>query len=265
MSPARPFAVTAADMARYPSLAGTVVVVSGGASGIGAAIVEAFALQGSQVCFVDIDSDAAQRTVAALEARGIAPPAHAVCDLRDIEASLAAVQGLLAGRTPHALINNAGNDQAQPLGEVSLADWDDRVAVNLRHQFFLAQALSVPMRAAGQGAIVNLGSVAWRIGVPGVPVYCTLKSAVEGLTRSLARELGSDGIRVNAIAPGWVLTERQLAKAAADPGKSARYLERQCLKTHLRPADIAEMALWLCADESAMCTGQTFTVDGGVA
>jgi len=265
MSPARRCAVTAADMARYPSLAGKVVVVSGGASGIGAAIVEAFALQGSQVCFVDIDADAAQRTVAEVVARGVPPPAHAVCDLRDIEASLSAVQGLLAGRTPHALINNAGNDQAQPLGEVSPADWDDRVAVNLRHQFFLAQALSVPMRAAGQGAIVNLGSVAWRIGVPGVPVYCTLKSAVEGLTRSLARELGSDGIRVNAIAPGWVLTERQLAKAAADPGKSARYLERQCLKTHLGPADIAEMALWLCADESAMCTGQTFTVDGGVA
>lgn len=252
-------------MARYPSLAGKVVVVSGGASGIGAAIVEAFALQGSLVCFVDIDADAAQRTVAAVAARGVPPPAHAVCDLRDIAASLAAVQGLLAGRTPHALINNAGNDQAQPLGEVSPADWDDRVAVNLRHQFFLAQALAVPMRAAGQGAIVNLGSVAWRIGVPGVPVYCTLKSAVEGLTRSLARELGADGIRVNAIAPGWVLTERQLAKAAADPGKSARYLERQCLKTHLRPPDIAEMALWLCADESAMCTGQTFTVDGGVA
>ena len=239
-------------------------MVSGGGAGIGAAMVEAFAMQRSHVCFVDIDAAAAQRTVAAVVARGLPPPLHAVCDLRDVEASVAAVQALLDGRTPHALINNAGNDQAQPLDEVTPADWDDRVAVNLRHQFFLAQALAPAMRAAGQGAIVNLGSIAWRIGVPGVPVYATLKSAVEGLTRSLARELGVDGVRVNAIAPGWVLTERQRAKAAADPGKSARYLERQCLKAHLHPSDIAEMALWLCADESAMCTGQTFTVDGGV-
>jgi len=251
-------------VAGYPSLAGRTVVVSGGGAGIGAAIVEAFAVQGSHVCFVDIDAAAARRTVASVVARGLPPPDHAVCDLRDVAASVAAVQALLAGRTPHALINNAGNDQAQSLGEVTPADWDDRVAVNLRHQFFLAQAVAAPMRAAGQGVIVNLGSVVWRLGVPGVPVYATLKSAVEGLTRSLARELGADGIRVNAIAPGWVLTERQQAKAAADPGKAARYLERQCLKRHLQPSDIAEMALWLCADESALCTGQTFTVDGGV-
>lgn len=251
-------------MAQYPSLAGRTVLVSGGGGGIGACIVEAFAAQGSDVCFIDIDAAGAQRTVEAVVAAGRPPPRHAVCDLRDIPATLAAAQRLLAGRCVHALVNNAGNDQAQALGEVSVADWDDRVAVNLRHQFFLAQALAVPMRAAGRGAIVNLGSISWRIGVAGVPVYATLKSAVEGLTKTLARELGADGIRVNAIAPGWVLTERQQAKAAADPGKSSRYLERQCLKTHLRPVDIAEMALWLCADESALCTGQTFTVDGGV-
>ncbi|MEG2803664.1 SDR family oxidoreductase [Stenotrophomonas sp.] len=251
-------------MAHYPSLAGKTVVVSGGAAGIGAAIVAAFAAQGSDVRFLDVDADAAGRTVQALVDAGLPAPAFAQCDLRDIPASLAAVQTLLQGRSPHALINNAGNDQAQPLAQVSVADWDDRVAVNLRHAFFLAQALSAPMRQAGQGVIVNLGSISWKMGVAGVPVYATLKSAMEGMTKALARELGADGIRVNAIAPGWVLTERQRAKGAANPAMFERYLARQCLKTHLQPADIAEMALWLCADESAMCTGQTFTVDAGV-
>lgn len=251
-------------MARYPSLAGKTVVVSGGAAGIGAAIVAAFAAQGSDVRFLDIDGAAAQRTVEAVVGAGLPAPAFARCDLRDIDATLAALDGLLQGRCPHALINNAGNDQAQPLGQISVADWDDRVAVNLRHAFFLAQAVSAPMGKAGQGAIVNLGSISWKMGVAGVPVYATLKSAVEGMTKALARELGVDGIRVNAIAPGWVLTERQRAKGAADPARFTRYLERQCLKTHLQPAHIAEMALWLCAEESAMCTGQTFTVDGGV-
>lgn len=240
------------------------MVVSGGGGGIGAAIVEAFARQACQVCFLDIDAAGAAKTVASVQALGLPPPAHAVCDLRDITATLAALERLLDGRTPHALINNAGNDQAQALGEVSVADWDDRVAVNLRHQFFLAQALSAAMRGAGAGAIVNLGSISWRMGVGGVPVYGTLKSAVEGLTKTLARELGTDGIRVNAIAPGWVLTERQLAKGAANPARFDAYLDRQCLKAHLYPPHIAEMALWLCADESAMCTGQTFIIDGGV-
>ncbi|WP_411851360.1 SDR family NAD(P)-dependent oxidoreductase [Stenotrophomonas sp. LGBM10] len=251
-------------MASYPSLAGRTVVVTGGGGGIGAAMVEAFARQGSQVCLLDVDAAGVRRTLQAIAASGLPTPDGAVCDLRDIAASVAALERLLDGRTPHALINNAGNDQAQPLDAVTVADWDDRVAVNLRHAFFLAQAVAAPMRRAGGGAIVNLGSISWRMGVAGVPVYATLKAAVEGLTRSLARELGTDGIRVNTIAPGWVLTERQMAKAAADPAKASRYLERQCLKAHLYPAHIAEMALWLCAEESAMCTAQTFTVDGGV-
>ncbi|MEG3791596.1 SDR family oxidoreductase [Lysobacter sp. CCNWLW3] len=251
-------------MAIYPSLAGKPILISGGGSGIGAAMVEAFARQDAEVFFLDIDARAAADTASRVADRGHALPRYAVCDLRDIDASLRAVESLLDGRVPHALINNAGNDQAQPLGEVSVADWDDRVAVNLRHQFFLAQAVSGPMRAAGRGVIVNLGSISWMMGAVGVPVYATLKSAVAGLTKSLARELGAAGIRVNAIAPGWVLTERQLEKGRLDPSKFVRYLERQCLKTHLNPGDVAEMALWLCADESAMCTGQTFVVDGGV-
>jgi len=251
-------------MAQYPSLQDRCVVVSGGAAGIGAAMVEAFAAQGSHVLFLDQDADAAARTRTAIAARGHPAPRFAVCDLRDIQASVAALAGLLEGRVPHALINNAGNDQAQAFDATSVADWDDRVAVNLRHQFFLAQAVAPAMRRAGQGAIVNLGSISWMMGLPQIAVYATLKSAVSGLTKSLARELGVDGIRVNAIAPGWVLTERQRDKLVADPGKSARYLERQCLKQHLEPADVAELALWLCADESRRCTGQTLVLDGGV-
>ncbi|MFD1296347.1 MULTISPECIES: SDR family NAD(P)-dependent oxidoreductase [Lysobacter] len=251
-------------MAVYPSLRGRAVLISGGGAGIGAAMVEAFAWQGAQTLFLELDAAAAEATARRVTGLGLPAPRYRVCDLRDIPASLRAVEQLLEGRAADALINNAGNDQAQPFGEVGVADWDDRVAVNLRHQFFLAQAVAAPMRAAGRGVIVNLGSISWMLGVTGVPVYATLKSAVAGLTKSLARELGGDGIRVNAIAPGWVLTERQLEKGRRDPDKFTRYLERQCLKTHLRPGDVAELALWLCADESAMCTGQTFIVDGGV-
>jgi NAD(P)-dependent dehydrogenase (short-subunit alcohol dehydrogenase family) len=251
-------------MATYPSLQGKVVLVTGGGDGIGAAMVDAFSKQGAEVFFVDIDATACARTVEAITTLGLPAPRFAVCDLRDIEASLEAIASLLEGRAVCALLNNAGNDAAQPLDEVTVADWDDRVAVNLRHQFFLAQAVAPAMREARSGSIVNMGSISWMMGVPGVPVYTTLKSAVAGLTKSLARELGPDGIRVNAIAPGWVLTRRQLAKGQADPGKFTRYLERQCLKTHLRPEHVADMALWLCADESAMCTGQTLILDGGV-
>ena len=251
-------------MAHYPSLQGRLVVISGGAAGLGAAMVHAFATQGAQVGFLDVDVAQGQRRVREIAALGLPEPSFIACDLRDVPASLAALQQWLAGRAPHALINNAGNDSAQQFGEVSPQEWDDRVAVNLRHQFFLAQAVAPAMRKAGRGAIVNLGSISWRMGLPSVAVYSTLKAAVEGLTKSLARELGDDGIRVNAIAPGWVLTDRQQEKLRADPGKSVRYLERQCLKQHLQPEHIAEMALWLCADESRMCTGQVFTVDGGV-
>jgi NAD(P)-dependent dehydrogenase (short-subunit alcohol dehydrogenase family) len=251
-------------MAHYPSLQGRTVVVSGGADGIGAALVQAFAAQQAQVALLDIDAERAGVLIEQIQSQGLPTPVFAQCDLRDVAASVEALQRLLAGRTPHALLNNAGNDQVQQFGQVTEAQWDDRVAVNLRHQFFLAQAVAPAMRQARQGAIVNLGSISWRMGLPGIAVYSTMKAAVEGLTKALARELGAEGIRVNAIAPGWVLTERQKEKLRDDPGKSVRYLERQCLKQHLQPFDIAELALWLCADESRLCTGQVFTLDGGV-
>ena len=251
-------------MADFPSLQGQLVVITGGAGGIGAAMVEAFAAQRADVRFLDIDANAAARTEQRVVELGFAAPAYGICDLRDVEASRAALERLLGGRDAYALVNNAANDRAQPLGDVTPDDWDDAVAVNLRHQFFLAQAVAPGMRRNRRGAIVNLGSISWMMGATSVPVYATLKSAVAGLTKTLARELGPDGIRVNAIAPGWVLTERQLAKGAANPQKFDDYLQRQCLRRHLAPGDIAQWALWLCADESAMCTGQTLIVDGGV-
>lgn len=253
-------------MAIYPSLRHQPVLITGGGGGIGAAMVLAFARQGARVTFLDLDANAARLCADMVMAEGHPRPDYEVCDLRNLEATIDAA-GALAARAgdPRTLINNAGNDEAHAFGTVTPEFFDDRVAVNLRHQFFLAQALAPGMSEAGGGSIINLGSVSWEIGARGVPVYTMLKSAVEGLTRTLARELGEQRIRVNAIAPGWVLTERQLAKGARNPEKFDQYLERQCLKEHLEPADVAETALWLAADESRRCTGHTYYVDAGVA
>jgi NAD(P)-dependent dehydrogenase (short-subunit alcohol dehydrogenase family) len=251
-------------MAVYPSLKGLPVLVSGGAAGIGAAIVEAFARQGSDIAFLDRDEAAAGQLAARItDLFGIAP-AMACCDLTDIGDSRAKVAALAETTGAfRVLINNAGNDAFHDFQSVTPDYFDDRIAVNLKHQFFLAQAVAPGMAAAGGGSIVNLGSISWMIGAASVPVYAAAKAGVEGLTRSLARELGPSNIRVNSIAPGWVLTERQLAKGRDDPGKFAAYLERQCLKEHLQPADVAELALWLSADESRHCTAHTWFVDAG--
>ncbi len=248
--------------ARYPDLEGTAVLVTGGGSGIGAAIVEAFAGQGARVAFLEINPDAADRTAAACGGG----TSHRIVDLRDIAAMREAIASLQAEVGPfRALVNNAGDDSRHPWAEVTPELWDDRFEVNLRHQFFAAQAVAPAMRDAGGGAIVNLGSISWMMGAAGLIAYTTAKAAIGGLTKSLARELGPLGIRVNAIAPGMIWTEKQKARAAADdPAKLARYLERQCLKEPLVPADIARMALWLASAESRMCAGQTYIVDGGV-
>ena len=251
-------------MAVYPSLDGRAVLVTGGAAGIGAAIVEAFAGQGARVAFLDRDGAAAVRTAEAVSSRHGSTPRYEVCDLTDIASARAATQRLADENGDfRILINNAGHDAGHTFDQVTPELFDDRIAVNLRHQFFLAQAVAPGMAAAGGGSIVNLGSISWMIGAAGVSVYATAKAAVEGLTRALARELGPRGIRVNSIAPGWVLTERQLAKGAADPDKFADYLARQAIKEHLEPGDVAELALWLSADESRRCTGHTWFVDGG--
>lgn len=252
--------------ARYPDLEGLPVLVTGGGSGIGASIVEHFAAQGARVGAIEVNAATAERTRAAVREATGRDVAFAVADLRDIAATRDAV-AQLAGQTGpfRALVNNAGDDERHAWDTMTPELWDDRFAVNLRHQFFVAQAVAPGMIAAGGGSIINLNSISWMFGAATVIAYTTAKSAVTGLTKSLARELGIHRIRVNGIAPGWVLTEKQVARAnAADPSKFKAYLDRQCLKEHLAPADIARMALWLASEESRLCTGQTYIVDGGV-
>ncbi len=252
--------------ARYPDLEGLPVLVTGGGSGIGASIVAHFAGQGARVGALEINPEAAERTRQAVRQESGAEVSFEIVDLKDIAAMRVAV-GRLAERlgTFRVLVNNAGDDARHTWREMTPELWDDRFAVNARHQFFVAQAVAPAMAEAGGGSIVNLGSISWMFGAAGVIAYTSAKSTIEGLTKSLARELGTLRIRVNSIAPGWVLTEKQIARAqASDPAKFQAYLDRQCLKEHLEPADIARLALWLASNESRRCTGQTFIVDAGV-
>ncbi len=243
--------------ATYPSLKGRAVLVTGGASGIGAEIVAQFAAQGSRIAFLDFDAANGARVAAATGALFIP------CDLRDIAALRHAVAEAAARLGPvEALVNNAARDDRHGLETVEPDYWDERMATNLRHMFFCAQAVAPGMRAAGAGSIVNMGSVSWMGAQGGMPAYTAAKSAVRGLTRGLARDLGPDGIRVNEVVPGWVFTERQ-EQLWATPEAVAKHMDRQCLKRKVMPPDIARMVLWLCADDSAMVTAQYFVVDGG--
>ena len=256
----------AVDAARYPSLTDRPVLITGGGAGIGAHLVAAFCEQGARVGFIERDADTAAEAAAAAEAATGNAPAYAVADLTDIDAARRAIAALAERCGPfRGLVNNAGNDDRLPIEEVTPAYWDERFAVNLRHQFFVAQAVIPGMAAAGGGAIVNMGSNSWMQGAAGLICYTTAKSAVQGLTRSLAREVGERRIRVNAILPGWILTERQVGRAKRIyPDKFAQYLDKQCLKEFLLPPDVARMALWLIADDSRLVTSQSFIIDGGV-
>ena len=243
--------------ANYPSLKNEAVIVTGGASGIGASIVEHFAAQGARVGFVDLD-EAAGRALATQTGASFAQ-----CDLRDIEALRTALATFESSHGPTlALVNNAARDDRHTIEEVTPAYWDDRMATNLRHQFFAAQAVLPAMRKRKRGSIVNIGSISWRLALGGMPAYVTAKAAVEGLTRGLARDVGADGIRVNAVIPGWIMTERQV-KLWLTPESEADLMAKQCLKEKLYPPDIARMVLWLAADDSRMATAQCFVVDGG--
>jgi NAD(P)-dependent dehydrogenase (short-subunit alcohol dehydrogenase family) len=248
--------------ARYPSLENRVVLVTGGGTGIGAAIVEAFHLQGARVAFLDIDEKASAELAGRLAGEGT-PPLFRRCDHTDIDALRAAIAGVERELGPvRALVNNAARDDRHAIEEVTPEFWDRTMAVNLRHQFFAAQAVLGGMADAGGGSIVNLGSISWIIGQGGMPGYLTAKAAITGLTRALARDLGPRNIRVNAVLPGWTMTERQL-KLWLTPEAEADLMERQCLKQKLMPHHVASMVLFLAADDSAMCTNQSYIVDGG--
>jgi D-xylose 1-dehydrogenase len=249
--------------ASYPSLQGRSVLVTGGGSGIGAAEVEHFAAQGARVAFVDIAIEPSRALVETIAAQGHPRPLFIRCDLRDIEALRAAI--LQAGEAHGpitVLINNAAHDERHAFDTVTPEYWDDRMAVNLRHQFFAAQAVHPMMKAAGGGSIVNFGSVSWMIGQGGMPGYTTAKSAVMGLTRSLARDFGPDNIRVNSIAPGWIMTQRQRDLWLTPEGEE-EIMKQQCLKRKLYPDDIARVVLFLAADDAGAITNQTYIVDGG--
>jgi D-xylose 1-dehydrogenase len=254
---------TIAKPAVFPSLAGRSVFITGGGSGIGESLVEHFARQGAKVCFADIAVDPSRRLVERLKPDVAHAPHFIPCDLRDIDALRAAIAEAGSRHGPLAvLVNNAGNDDRHSTEEVTVDYWDNRMQVNLRHQFFAAQAARQQMRTAGGGSIINFGSITWLVGDPDCPAYVTAKAAIGGLTRALAREFGPEKIRVNCVLPGWVMTERQVSLWLNEAGER-QIKERQCLSDKLYAADIARMVLFLAADDSRMCTSQNFIVDGG--
>jgi NAD(P)-dependent dehydrogenase (short-subunit alcohol dehydrogenase family) len=249
--------------AAYPSLRDRVVFITGGATGIGAGLVEHFAAQGARVSFVDLDDSVGNRLADTIAATGAAAPRFQQCDVRDIAALQAAIETTGRDLGPvTVLINNAASDERHAFDTVTVEYWDDRQQVNLRPHFFAIQSVAPMMKRAGVGSIINFGSISWRAGFSGMAGYMTAKAAIEGLTHGMARELGPDGIRVNCLLPGWIMTERQLTKWLT-PEAEATLMRAQALKEKLYPADVARMALWLAADDSRLCTGQNWIVDGG--
>ncbi|MDP9043237.1 MAG: SDR family oxidoreductase [Pseudomonadota bacterium] len=254
------------SFAHYPSLHDRSVLITGGASGIGATLVCEFARQGARVGFIDIDNGAGQALVAQLASRSEGSrhtPAFVAADLTDIAALEAAVDSVRDRIGPiAALLNNAANDRRHTMAETTPESWDAGIAVNLKHQFFCARKVAEDMRMLGGGSIINFGSTSWKLKHGGMPVYTTSKAAVQGLTRSLARDLGRHKIRVNTLVPGWVMTDKQVRLWLDDAGKE-EIARGQCIAEPLLPQHIAHMALFLAADDSAMCTAQDFIVDGG--
>lgn len=250
--------------ASYPSLLDKRVLVTGGGSGIGEALVEGFVAQGAKVAFVDIAEAASRGLVERLSSEAVHTPVFERCDLGRIEALQAAfgrIETALGGPV-EVLVNNAANDDRHQVETVTTEYWDDRMAVNLRHLFFAAQAVVPGMKEAGGGVILNFGSISWHLALPEIVLYQTAKAGIEGMTRALARDLGVYNIRVNAIIPGDVKTPRQDA-LWHDENVTARILENQCLKERVTPADVAALTLFLASDDARLCTGHNYFVDAG--
>lgn len=244
--------------ATYPSLKDKVVYVSGGASGIGAEIVRAFAAQGARVGFLDLDQKTSANLAAALP--GVA---YEICDLRDIGALRSALGALQARLGPATvLVNNAARDDRHDWREVTPDYWDERQATNLRHQFFAIQSVAPGMISAGGGSIINMGSNSWFEAGGGFPAYATAKAAIHGLTRTMARDLGKHRIRVNAVVPGWIMTDRQ-KELWATPEALEAHVRRQCLPDLIDPVYVARMVLFLASDDAAMCTASSYMVEAG--
>jgi NAD(P)-dependent dehydrogenase (short-subunit alcohol dehydrogenase family) len=251
--------------ATYPSLNGRTVLITGGGSGIGASIVEAFARNHAKVAFLDLQLEPSERLVAALAPEVPHAPLFIPCDLTDTEALRTAIARVRTELGPvAALVNNAGNDERHDLDAVTPDYWDRNIRVNLTHQFFAAQAVRPHMRELGGGSIVNLSSIAWMRGPQRLVAYAAAKAAVVGLTKALAVELGPENIRANAIAPGAVLTGRQLQLWYPDPRQVDEIVARQCLRQRLEADEIARTALFLAADDSRMITKQCLIVDAGL-
>jgi D-xylose 1-dehydrogenase len=247
----------------YPSLEGRVVVVSGGASGIGEAIVEAFAQQQAQVVFLDVQDSCAEALTARIKHAGWREPLYYRCDLTDVAVLQETAQEIVRRfKTVDVLVNNAGDDTRHKMEEVTSDFWNKTMAVNLKHQFFLTQGLVATMKEAGRGSIINMSSISWVIPTTGIPVYVTAKAAIVGMTRALAHELGAYGIRVNCVMPGAILTERQKRLWFTGSYK-AEILANQALKRMILPEEVARLVLFLAADDSAAITNQSYVIDGG--
>lgn len=256
-------AADSSQFARYPSLEGRAVLITGGASGIGASLVEHFARQGARVAFFDVQDEAARGLVEGLAAEGYPEPLYSHCDLTDLGALKESFERAIAALgTVDVLVNNAANDQRHATEEVTPEMWESLMAINLRPQFFAIQAVLPTMKAAGRGSIINMSSISWIIPTTGLPVYIAAKAGIVGLTRTLAHELGPKSIRVNAVLPGAIATEKQ-KQLWYTPDGVENILRNQALKRQIEPAEVARLVLFLAADDSSAITNQSYIVDAG--
>lgn len=255
--------MTGARTAIYPSLEGKVIVVTGGASGIGEAIVEAFAGQRAQVVFLDIQDDAAKELMQRIKETTGITPTYRHCNLADVK-DLERTMNEIAALHPKidVLVNNAANDTRHTVEEVTSQSWDDLMAINLKPQFFMAQAVIPSMQKNGGGSIINMSSISWVIPSTGLPVYVTAKAAIVGMSRALAHTVGKDNIRVNSVLPGAILTERQKRLWLTEE-YTAEVLSRQALKRMIQPEEVARLVLFLASDDSSAITNQSYVIDGG--